>query len=111
MAGGWAAGGWLTGGLPDGRLPRGGNSVLPPGETESASADSWTVEPDSGGSQPSGGTICTMLPHFGHATIAPMESALRTASFAPQVVHEIENNVSATFSLFAEWMMGAWLSR
>ncbi len=80
--------------------------MSPAGETESASAGSWTDSPDSGGSHPSGGTIWTMLPHFGHATIAPMESALRTASFAPQVVHEIENNVSATFSVFAGWMTG-----
>ncbi len=39
-----------------------------------------------------------MLPHFGHATISPIESALRTASRAPQVVHEMENSVFCTIT-------------
>jgi hypothetical protein len=41
-----------------------------------------------------------MLPHFGQATIAPMESALRTASRAVQVVQEIENSVFCTVPPF-----------
>ena len=79
-AGGWAAGGTLAG------------------------AEAGWSAPE--GFHPSGGMIWTMLPHFGHATIAPMESALRTASFAPQVVHEIEKRVSATISEYTAWMMG-----
>jgi hypothetical protein len=41
------------------------------------------------GFQPSGGTASTMLPHCGHARMAPMTSRLRTASRARQVVQVI----------------------
>jgi hypothetical protein len=48
------------------------------------------------GLHPSGGVICTKLPHFGQSTIAPMTSALRTASRARQVVQVIENSALST---------------
>lgn len=37
--------------------------------------------------QPTGGTICTMLPHFGQATMSPMADSSLTLSRAWQVVH------------------------
>ncbi len=43
------------------------------------------------GAQPGGGTICTMLRHFGHSRICPTAASERTASRARHVVHVMEN--------------------
>jgi hypothetical protein len=48
-----------------------------------------------GGCQPSGGTICTMLPHLGHSRIWPITPTSRTLSRAVQVVHVTVNRAIA----------------
>jgi len=47
------------------------------------------VEVASAGVQPTGGTTCTMLEHFGHVRICPMTDSSRTFKRARQVVHWI----------------------
>ena len=61
-----------------------GTAVVSTAEVRGAA----TVESDvSFRCQPTGGTICTMLPHLGQATMSPMADSSLTLSRAWHVVH------------------------
>ena len=93
-----AGGGLAPDRAADGAFNAGGASdacraAFSPGEDVAGGTGSATC---AGGFHPCGGVTWTMLSHLGHSRMAPIASALRTASRARQVVQVMKNSAFST---------------